>query len=83
MLEGLLAEDDTVPDVWYLLGLALHAGCGFEDALTAVNEAERLVATRKHDMPNAGELLLDLEELKVSSAGAQFLTVVMEDDILL
>ena len=66
VLEGLIAEDDSVPDVWYLLGLSLHAGGEFEDALTAANEAERLVTLRKHDSPNAGEFLLDLEELKVS-----------------
>ncbi len=66
VLEGLIAEDDLVPDVWYLLGLSLHAGGEFEDALTAAKEAERLVTLRKHDNPNAGEFLLDLEELKVS-----------------
>ncbi|BDA44049.1 probable assembly chaperone of rpl4 [Coccomyxa sp. Obi] len=66
VLEGLIAEDDSVPDVWYLLGLSLHAGGEFEDALTAANEAERLVTLRKHDNPNAGELLLDLEELKAA-----------------
>jgi len=62
----LISEDDSVPDVWYLMGLALHAGCEFEDALAATNEAERLVTKRKHDFPGAGELLLDLEELKVT-----------------
>lgn len=66
VLEGLIAEDDTVPDVWYLLGLSLHAGGEFEDALTAANEAERLITLRKHDNPSAGEFLLDLEELKVA-----------------
>ena len=65
VLEGLIAEDDSVPDVWYLLGLSLHAGGDFQDALTAANEAERLTVLRKHDISNAGEFLLDLEELKV------------------
>lgn len=65
VLEDLIAEDDSVPDVWYLLGLALHAGGDFEDALMAADEAERLVTLRRHDKPRAGELLLDLEELKV------------------
>ncbi|EIE25825.1 TPR-like protein [Coccomyxa subellipsoidea C-169] len=66
VLEGLIAEDDSVPDVWYLLGLSLHAGGDFEDALTAANEAERLTVLRKHDISNAGEFLLDLEELKAA-----------------
>ncbi|KAK9915673.1 hypothetical protein WJX75_002503 [Coccomyxa subellipsoidea] len=66
VLESLIAEDDAVPDVWYLLGLSLHAGGDFEDALTAANKAERLTILRKHDNPNAGELLLDLEELKAA-----------------
>lgn len=65
VLEDLIAEDDSVPDVWYLLGLALHAGGNFEDALRAADEAERLVTLRRYDKPRAGELLLDLEELKV------------------
>ena len=61
----LIAEDDTVPEVWYLLGLALHAGGEFDDALTAAGEAERLVSQRRHDDPDAGETLLDIEDLKV------------------
>ena len=61
----LIAEDDTVPEVWYLLGLALHAGGEFEDALTAAAEAERLVSQRRHEDPDAGETLLDIEDLKV------------------
>ena len=73
VLEGLIAEDDGVPDVWYLLGLALHAGGEFDEALVTVEEAERLVATRpaaadEADPSAAGELLLDLAELKVGSA---------------
>ena len=61
----LIAEDDTVPEVWYLLGLALHAGREFDDALTAAGEAERLVSQRRHEDPDAGETLLDIEDLKV------------------
>ena len=79
MLESLIAEDDAVPDVWYLLGLSLHAGGDFEDALTAANKAERLTILRKHDNPNAGELLLDLEDLKARIAFAkltQFIKIV-------
>jgi cytochrome c-type biogenesis protein CcmH/NrfG len=67
VLEGLVTEDDSVPDVWYLLGLAFHAGGDFEDALRAAEEAERLVTLRRHEDPGAGELLIDLEELKVSA----------------
>ncbi len=65
VLEMLIAEDDTVPEVWYLLGLALHAGGEFDAALTAAGEAERLVSQRQHDDPNAGETLLDIDDLKV------------------
>ena len=65
VLEMLIAEDDTVPEVWYLLGLALHAGGEFDDALTAAAEAERLVSQRRHEDPDAGETLLDIEDLKV------------------
>ena len=65
VLEMLIAEDDAVPEVWYLLGLALHAGGEFEDALTAASEAERLVSQRRHEDPHAGETLLDIEDLKV------------------
>jgi cytochrome c-type biogenesis protein CcmH/NrfG len=64
----LIAEDDTVPEVWYLLGLALHAGGEFDDALTAANEAERLVTLRRHEAPGAGETLLDIEDLKVHTS---------------
>ena len=49
VLEELLAEDDSVPDAWYLLGLALHAGGDFEEALAAADEAERLLARRRAD----------------------------------
>ncbi len=62
----LIAEDDTVPEVWYLLGLALHGGGEFDDALNAAGEAERLVSQRRHEDPDAGETLLDIEDLKVS-----------------
>lgn len=65
VLEMLIAEDDTVPEVWYLLGLALHAGGDFDEALTAAAEAERLVSRRRHEDPGAGETLLDIEDLKV------------------
>ena len=65
VLEMLIAEDDTVPEVWYLLGLALHAGGEFDEALTAAAEAERLVSRRRHEDPGAGETLLDIEDLKV------------------
>lgn len=65
VLEMLIAEDDTVPEVWYLLGLALHAGGEFKDALTAAGEAERLMSQRRHEDPDAGETLLDIEDLKV------------------
>lgn len=44
MLEGLLAEDDSVPDVWYLAALCAHAGGDFEAALEAVAAGERLLA---------------------------------------
>ena len=70
VLEELLAEDDSVPDAWYLLGLALHAGGDFEEALAAAGEAERLLARRRADggppggPREAGALLLDLAELK-------------------
>lgn len=64
----LIAEDDIVPEVWYLLGLALHAGREFDDALTAANEAERLVTLRRHEDPYAGETLLDIEDLKVHTS---------------
>ena len=64
----LIAEDDTVPEVWYLLGLALHAGGEFDDALTAANEAERLITLRRHEDPGAGETLLDIEDLKVHTS---------------
>lgn len=44
VLEGLLAEDDSVPDVWYLAALCAHAGGDFEAALEAVAAGERLLA---------------------------------------
>ncbi|CAK0774421.1 hypothetical protein CVIRNUC_004166 [Coccomyxa viridis] len=66
VLEMLIAEDDTVPEVWYLLGLALHAGGDFDEALTAAAEAERLVSRRRHEDPGAGETLLDIEDLKAA-----------------
>jgi hypothetical protein len=78
VLEGLLAEDDRAADVWYLLGLALHAGGSFDEAAAAADEAERLVARRRadgaksggdgDDAAAAGELLLDIAELKVGHA---------------
>jgi hypothetical protein len=43
VLEGLLAEDDSVPDVWYLAGLCAHAGGDFEAALDAAAAGERLL----------------------------------------
>ncbi len=43
VLEGLLAEDDGVPDVWYLAGLCAHAGGDFEAALDAAAAGERLL----------------------------------------
>ena len=61
----LIAEDDTVPEAWYLFGLALHAGGDFDEALTAAAEAERLISRRRHEHPGAGEILLDIEDLTV------------------
>ena len=43
MLEGLLAEDDSVPDVWYLAGLCAHAGGDFDAALEAIAAGEHLL----------------------------------------
>ena len=80
MLEGLLAEDDSVPDVWYLAGLCAHAGGDFEAALEAIAAGEHLLraqgrgakarASPKGAPAEAGEagedaLAIDFTELRV------------------
>ena len=50
VLEGLLAEDDSVPDVWYLAALCAHAGGDFEAALEAVAAGEHLLRAQGRDI---------------------------------
>lgn len=83
VLEGLLAEDDSVPDVWYLAGLCAHAGGDFEAALEAISAGEHLLraqgqgagarASPKGAPAGAGEagedaLAADLIELRVRAS---------------
>ncbi|KAK9827266.1 hypothetical protein WJX81_005908 [Elliptochloris bilobata] len=54
VLEGLLAEDDSVPDVWYLAALCAHAGGDFEAALEAIAAGERLLGAQGQGVPQLG-----------------------------
>ena len=75
-----MAEDDSVPDVWYLAGLCAHAGGDFEAALEAVAAGEHLLRAQgrggkaragPNGAPVAGEepsgdaLASDFNELRV------------------
>jgi hypothetical protein len=63
VLEGLLAEKDTLPDIWYMLALALYSGGDFEEALKTVEEGEALLA---HPACVPGDIAQDaFTELKV------------------
>ena len=62
LLESLLEEDDSAPDVWYLLAMCLHGGCELEDALDAVQRGH--AAATAAGLPTT-DSQWNFEELKV------------------
>jgi len=45
LLEGLLEEDDSRPEVWHLLALAHHGGCAFGRARNCLAQARALLGS--------------------------------------
>jgi len=75
ILDELLVERDTVPDVWYMLAYAHHGALEFDLALEALKQGEELVHAKGGDkaaLDNFAELRTAVMECKatVGSAGA-------------
>lgn len=62
LLEELLEEDDSAPDVWYLLAMCLHGGDDLEDALDAAQRGHA-AALKAGTAPSDSRW--DFAELKV------------------
>lgn len=73
VLEGLLEENDTVPDVWLLLAVAYRSGGELEAAAEAASEgasmARKLGLPADHEVVAAlGELEMELSHMVVHAA---------------
>jgi len=67
ILSGLLLESDTVVDVWYLLSLAHHGACQFDDALECIERGVQLIHASCAEDPAAGEQkLAEFAEVKAA-----------------
>jgi kinesin family protein 5 len=62
VLEGLLQENDTVPDVWLLLAVAYRSGGELEAAADAAKEGAS--TARKLGYPTDHEVVAALSELE-------------------
>lgn len=62
VLEGLLEENDSVPDVWLLLAVAYREGGELESAAEAAVEGAKVARTL--DLPGDHEVVAALEELE-------------------
>lgn len=62
ILDSLIEEDDSVPNVWYMLAMCLLGGGQTEAAAEALQHGQKLL--RKHN--DADELAKDFSDLKVS-----------------
>ena len=62
VLEGLLEEDDSTPDVWYLLAMCLRGGGELADALDAVQRGHAAAMAAGHTSTYSQ---YNFEELKV------------------
>lgn len=45
MLEGLIEEDDRVPDAWHLLALSYYSGHQYEEAVAVLAKGKALLAS--------------------------------------
>ncbi|GFH22266.1 TPR_REGION domain-containing protein [Haematococcus lacustris] len=61
VLQSLVEEDDTNPDVWQLLSLALYSGHQYEEALEAIVRGQSLM--RRMRVPKADPHWAGFEEL--------------------
>ncbi|GFH26459.1 TPR_REGION domain-containing protein, partial [Haematococcus lacustris] len=61
VLHSLVEEDDTNPDVWQLLSLALYSGHQYEEALEAIVRGQSLM--RRMRVPRADPHWAGFEEL--------------------
>ena len=67
ILSGLLQESDTVVELWYMLALAHHGACQFDDALECIERGTQLVHSMCAEDPSAGEgKLAEFAEVKAA-----------------
>ena len=69
VLDSLIAEDDSVPNVWYMLAMCLLGGGDVEAAEEALQQGQ-LLLTKKHT--DADDLVKEFSALKVRLDVASF-----------
>ncbi len=73
ILDSLIEEDDSVPNVWYMLAMCLLGGGQTEAAAEALQHGQKLL--RKQN--DADELAKDFSDLKVCRQAVSFVACVM------
>lgn len=68
ILDSLIEEDDSVPNVWYMLAMCLLGGGQTEAAAEALQHGQKLL--RKQN--DADELAKDFSDLKVCRQAVSF-----------
>ena len=61
ILDSLIEEDDSVPNVWYMLAMCLLGGGQTEAAAEALQHGQKLLRKQR----DADELAKDFSDLKV------------------
>jgi hypothetical protein len=69
VLEDMLAENDSVPEVWHLLGLAYYSGGHLEEAAEVTEHGVKLM--RSQGVVEDDELALSFSDLQSAIAEAQ------------
>ena len=67
MLDSLIEEDDSVPNVWYMLAMCLLGGSQTAAAEEALQHGKKLLTNKK----DTEELAKDFSDLKVGYITAQ------------